>query len=112
LTFGFLTSHFAGGAQRRRNGRPKRRKFNTGAFILPNPNLFWTKLTASLRSAQNRRSGGAGRKGVWGKWIPAPPSLFRRRNFSHFASRNALPRSVAIFSPIHTRATGLLPLLS
>jgi len=29
-----------GGAKRRRNARPKRRKFDTGAFIQPNPNLF------------------------------------------------------------------------
>ena len=29
-----------GGAKRRRNGRQNSRKFDTGAFIQPNPSLF------------------------------------------------------------------------
>jgi len=41
-------------------------------------------------SHPNARAGREG-KGVGGKGIPAPPSLFRRRNFSYFALRNAPP---------------------
>jgi len=38
-------------------------------------------LTAALRAAGTKSTARAGRegKGVWGKGIPAPPSLFRRR---------------------------------
>jgi len=38
-------------------------------------------LTAALRAAQNRRSGGAGRKGISEEGIPAPPSLSAATEF-------------------------------
>jgi len=34
---------------------------------------------------------GGKERGLGGKGIPAPPSLFRRRNFSYFALQNAQP---------------------
>jgi len=33
----------------------KKRKFNIGAFIQPNPNLFWTKLTGCRAARQKLR---------------------------------------------------------
>jgi len=97
-------AHFPvqGGAKRRRNDRAKRRKFDIGAFIQPNPNLLWKKLTDC------RACGAAGTppKTAGGqKFLSLKPLLFCPPAFARFAGEPPIfIRQMPLSQPAHTRA--------
>ena len=60
-------------------GRQNSWKFNTGAFVWRNPNLFWTELMARF-ARQTERSGGQKGRGLGGRNF-CPPSLSAAAEF-------------------------------
>ena len=63
---------------------------------------------AKLQSLRFPACSGGYKERVWRKEF-CPPSLFRRRRISYFASQNAPQGILPLPHPSHARATNLLP---